>query len=281
MSKNTHFSVFIFIMFLICPTLAGCQPKAPSKTIITTSEQHEIQPAASLFDRYGDKLAGKKVGVVANQTSMVGGTHLVDFLLNNGIKVQKVFAPEHGFRGKAGPGDHVTSGKDEKTGLPLISLYGSHRKPSPEDLKGLDIIIFDIQDVGARFYTYISTLHLLMEACAEAGIPVMVLDRPNPNGFYVDGPVLDTAFSSFVGIAPIPIVHGLTIGEYAKMANSEGWLKNGVKCKLEVIAMDGYRHNMEYKLPIAPSPNLPEMASVYLYPSLCLFEGTVVSVGRA
>ena len=268
------------MLLLICPTQSGCQSKSASTSTALVSEESAMLPAANLFDRYSDKLADKKVGVIANQTSLVGETHLVDFLLSKGIKVQRVFAPEHGFRGEAGPGDKVASGKDEKTGLPLVSLYGSHRKPEPKDLEGLDIIVFDIQDVGARFYTYISTLQLVMEACAEAGIPVMVLDRPNPNGFYVDGPVLDTAFSSFVGISPIPIVHGLTMGEYAKMANGEGWMKNGVKCKLEVIAMEGYHHNMEYILPVRPSPNLPDMASIYLYPSLCLFEGTVVSVGR-
>ncbi len=239
-----------------------------------------IRCGADRGEAYLSLLAGKKVGVVANQTSLAGTVHLVDYLLKNNINVTKVFAPEHGFRGEAGPGDTVNSGKDSKTGLPLVSLYGKSRKPSPDDLIDLDVIIFDIQDAGARFYTYISTLHYILEACAESGLPVIILDRPNPTGFYIDGPVLDTAFRSFVGIAPIPVVHGLTLGEYAKMANGERWLANGVQCQITVIAVENYRHNLEYRLPVAPSPNLPDMESIYLYPSLCFFEGTAVSVGR-
>lgn len=225
-------------------------------------------------------LKNKHVGVIANQTSVAGGRHLVDILLQHQVHIVRVFAPEHGFRGEAGPGDHISSGIDHATGLPLVSLYGARRKPSPEDLKGISVVVFDMQDVGARFYTYLSTLHLAMEACAEQGIPLIVLDRPNPNGFYTDGPVLDTALKSFVGIAPIPVVHGLTLGEYARMANGEGWLRGRVQCQLTVIPVKGYRHNMLYELPVRPSPNLPDMTSVYLYPSLCLFEGAAVSVGR-
>jgi len=222
----------------------------------------------------------KRTAIVANQTSMSGKTHLVDLLISKNVNVVKVFAPEHGFRGEAGPGDHIDSGKDKKTGLSLVSLYGSHRKPSPADLEGVECILFDIQDVGARFYTYISTLYYLMEACAENKIQLLVLDRPNPNGFYIDGPVLDTAYLSFVGIAPIPVVHGLTVGEFAKMANGEGWLKNNMKCELTVIEMENYNHSMLYPLPVRPSPNLPNMDAIYLYPSLCFFEGAAVSIGR-
>ncbi|MBK9424679.1 MAG: DUF1343 domain-containing protein [Bacteroidetes bacterium] len=225
-------------------------------------------------------LRGKKVGVVANQTSLVGSRHLVDLLIDSGITVSRVFAPEHGFRGEAGPGDHVKSGIDSKTGIALVSLYGSHKKPTKEDLEGVDVIVFDIQDVGARFYTYISTLHYVMESCAAFNIPVIVLDRPNPNGFYIDGPVLDTAFRSFVGIAPIPVVHGLTVGEYAKMAKGEKWISDAAKCTLLVVPMVGYTHKTLYNLPIRPSPNLPNMDAIYLYPSLCFFEGAKVSVGR-
>jgi uncharacterized protein YbbC (DUF1343 family) len=189
-------------------------------------------------------------------------------------------SPEHGFRGNAGAGEHVANGIDIKTGLPIISLYGNHRKPTKEDLDSIDVVLFDLQDVGTRFYTYISTLQYLMEACAENNVKVIVLDRPNPNGYFVDGPVLDPKFKSFVGMQPIPIVHGMTVGEYAKMLNGEGWLKNKVNCDLTVIPVEGYRHSQLYQLPIKPSPNLPTMEAIYLYPTLCLFEGTVVSIGR-
>jgi uncharacterized protein YbbC (DUF1343 family) len=191
-----------------------------------------------------------------------------------------VFSPEHGFRGTADAGAHIESGVDEKTGLPIVSLYGNNKKPTANQLQGIDILLFDIQDVGARFYTYISTLHYVMEAAAENSIPLVVLDRPNPNGHYVDGPILDSAYRSFVGMHPIPIVHGMTIGEYAQMINGQQWLKNGVQCQLTVITMQGYSRTMPYDLPIKPSPNLPNAQAVNLYPSLCLFEGTNVSVGR-
>ena len=240
----------------------------------------DIQVGAEQFDKYKDLLQNKNVAVLGNQTSMVGNVHLVDFLLSKGIKVKKVMSPEHGFRGNAGAGEHVANGKDVKTGLPIISLYGNHRKPTKADLDGIDVVIFDLQDVGTRFYTYISTLQYLMEACAENKVKVLVFDRPNPNGYFVDGPVLDPKFKSFVGMQPIPIVHGMTVGEYAKMLNGEGWLKDKAHCDLEVIPVKGYRHAQLYQLPIKPSPNLPTMEAVYLYPTLCLFEGTKMSIGR-
>jgi len=241
----------------------------------------QITTGANQTEKYLTLLKGKKIAIVANQTSTIGSTHLVDSLLKLGITIEKVFAPEHGFRGTADAGEKVADGKDKQTGIPILSLYGrKNRKPSPEKLAGIDLVIFDIQDVGARFYTYISTMHYVMEACAENNIPLLILDRPNPNGFYVDGPILTTAQKSFVGMHPVPIVHGMTIGEYAKMINGEKWLKNSVQCELTIVECKNYSHKDKYKLPIAPSPNLPNMESIYLYPSLCLFEGTNVSVGR-
>lgn len=225
---------------------------------------------------------GGGVAVVGNQTSIVGTAHLVDTLLACGIHVTKIFCPEHGFRGTAAAGAHVDNSTDPKTGLPIISLYGKNKKPTPEQMADVDYVVFDLQDVGCRFYTYLSTLHYVMEACAERGIPLIVLDRPNPNGHYVDGPVLDTArYRSFVGMHPVPVVYGMTIGEYAKMINGEGWLKNGIKCDLTVVPMQGYkRDSVGYELPVPPSPNLRNAHAIALYPSLCLFEGTHVSVGR-
>lgn len=239
-----------------------------------------LQVGAENTDQYLSLLANKKVGVVANHTSMIKNTHLVDSLLHLNINVKKVFSPEHGFRGTADAGERVNSNIDPKTQLPIISLYGKNKKPFPNQVKDLDVIIFDIQDVGARFYTYISTMHYVMEACAENNIDFIVLDRPNPNGHYVDGPILEKDHQSFVGMHPVPIVHGMTVGEYAKMINGEGWLKNGIRCNLTVIATTNYDHATHYNLPIKPSPNLPSMNAIYLYPSLCLFEGTPISVGR-
>jgi uncharacterized protein YbbC (DUF1343 family) len=239
-----------------------------------------IITGAERTDYYLPLLKGKKIGLVINQTSIVGSTHLVDTLKSCGVTIKKIFAPEHGFRGNHSAGAHVSSGIDSLTGLPVVSLYGDNKKPKPEQLKDLDLLIFDIQDVGARFYTFISTLHYVMEACAEQKKPLLILDRPNPNGFYVDGPVLDMKFKSFVGMHPVPVVHGMTIGEYAQMINGERWLKDSVQCKLTVVACVNYKHSMLYKLPVRPSPNLPSMESVYLYPSLCLFEGTTISLGR-
>ena len=227
-------------------------------------------------------LPSGRVAVVGNQTSVVGNVHLVDTLLARGVHVVKIFCPEHGFRGTAAAGAHVDNSVDAKTGIPIISLYGKNKKPTPEQLADIDYVIFDLQDVGCRFYTYISTLHYVMEACAEANIPLLVLDRPNPNGHYVDGPVLDTAhYRSFVGMHPVPVVYGMTIGEYAQMINGERWLAGGIECHLTVAKMKGYkRDRLGYELPVAPSPNLRNAHAIALYPSLCLFEGTNCGVGR-
>lgn len=249
---------------------------------------------ADNYNAYLSMLKDKKVGVVTNQTGIVTTiaynktdfgykkttTHLIDFLLEKNIQVQTIFAPEHGFRGTADAGELIIDGKDSKTGLPIISLYGDNKKPKPTQLAGIDIMIFDIQDVGARFYTYISSLHYVMEACAENDIPLIILDRPNPNGAIVDGPILEKEFTSFVGMHPVPVLHGMTIGEYALMINGEKWLKDGISCKLSIIPCVYYNRNMIYHLPVKPSPNLPNDQAVNLYASLCLFEGTNVSVGR-
>lgn len=239
-----------------------------------------IQPGITDITAYKSLWEGKRVALVANQTSVVDGRHSVDFLREQGVNVVRIFCPEHGFRGNADAGEAVDSGKDEATGLPVISLYGKRKKPSPDDLEGIDLVIFDMQDVGVRFYTYLSTLHYVMEACAENHIPVCVADRPNPNAFYVDGPVLEMRHRSFVGMHPVPVVYGMTIGEYASMVNGEGWLKDGVKCRLTVVPCRDWNREMTFDLPVRPSPNLPDKVSVMLYPSVCLFEGTVVSEGR-
>jgi uncharacterized protein YbbC (DUF1343 family) len=240
----------------------------------------QIKLGADQTTVYFPLLSEKKVAVVANQTSVIDSTHLVDSLLGAGIDVIKVFSPEHGFRGKADAGSYIENEIDKLSGLPIVSLYGKNKKPSAEQLRNLDIIIFDIQDVGARFYTYISTLHYVMEAAAQSNISVIVLDRPNPNIHYVDGPILDTAFTSFVGMHPIPVVHGMTIGEYAQMINGQNWLEDGLKCDLRVVKIENYDRQTKYDLPINPSPNLPNSVSINLYPSLCFLEGTNVSVGR-
>ena len=238
-------------------------------------------PAAYNTNDYLPRLAGKTIGLVVNQTSTVGTTHLVDTLLARGVDVRRIFAPEHGFRGTADAGALVADGTDVRTGLPIRSLYGANKKPAEDDLADLDLIVFDIQDVGVRFYTYISTLHYVMESAARYGKPVLVLDRPNPNGHYVDGMVRQAGFESFLGLDPIPVVHGLTVGEYARMVNGEGWLGDGLTCDLTVIPCgEGYTHASPYELPVAPSPNLPNQRSIYLYPALCFFEGTAVSEGR-
>ncbi|MCX6334270.1 MAG: DUF1343 domain-containing protein [Bacteroidia bacterium] len=237
-------------------------------------------PGASQFEKYKQRIEGKSVAIVANQASTAGDIHLVDFLMNKGIDIKVIFAPEHGFRDLADAGEEIRDGKDIKTGLPVVSLYGSKTKATAEDMAGVDVVLFDIQDVGVRFYTYLGTLHYIMESCAENNVKCIVLDRPDPNGFYVDGNILDTAYSSFVGMHPVPIVYGMTIGEYAMMINGEGWLKNGIKCDLTIIKCLNYDHNTIYELPIKPSPNLPNQTSVYLYPSICFFEGTRISLGR-
>ena len=240
----------------------------------------QLRTGAEQTDLYLPILQGKKIGLVVNQTSVSEGEHLVDVLLDNQINISKIFAPEHGFRGQADAGEKVDDSVDQATGIPIVSLYGSKRGPSMEDLKELDLLIFDIQDVGVRFYTYISTLHYVMEACAKSAVPLMILDRPNPNGHIVDGPILDTEYQSFVGMHPIPIAHGMTIGEYARMIDGENWLGERLKATLQVIPCKDYNHNMAYQLPIKPSPNLPDMKSIYCYPYTCLFEGTVLSEGR-
>jgi uncharacterized protein YbbC (DUF1343 family) len=237
-------------------------------------------PAAEQLDKYLGLLKEKRVAMVCNQTSRIGNTLLVDSLLKLHINIIKIFSPEHGFRGDEDAGKFIASDIDEKTKLPIISLYGKNKKPSPASLQNIDVVLFDIQDVGVRFYTYISTLHYVMEACAENNIPLIVLDRPNPLGFYVDGPLLDTAYRSFVGMHPVPLVYGMTMGEYAQMLNGEHWLKKGEQCKLSVILCQNYTHHSRYILPVNPSPNLKNMTSIYLYPSLGLFEGTAISVGR-
>jgi len=242
----------------------------------------KIIPGADQTNLYINYLNGKNIGMVVNQTSVIGDklTPSVDSLLKLGINIKKIFGPEHGFRGNASNGATVNDSTDPKTGLPVISLYGKHYKPTPTDLNGINLMIFDIQDVGARFYTYLSTLQYVMEACAENNIELLILDRPNPNGFYVDGPVLDTTYRSFIGMDAVPIVYGMTIAEYAQMINGEGWLKNHVQCKLKIIKVANYNHNSAYTLPVNSSPNLNTAQSVLLYPSLCLFEGTTLSLGR-
>jgi uncharacterized protein YbbC (DUF1343 family) len=240
----------------------------------------DIKTGAERTELYLPLLKNKNVAILGNHSSLVTNVHLVDTLLKLGVVVKKVFCPEHGFRGDADAGELVKNSLDKSTGLPVISLYGSNKKPKPLDLKGLDIVIFDLQDVGARFYTYISSMHYMMEACAENNVKFIILDRPNPNGFYIDGPVMEERFKSFVGMHTVPVVHGMTIGEYAKMINEEGWLTNKIKCSLSVIPIENYSHTDLYQLPVKPSPNLPTMEAIYLYPSLCFFEGTIVSVGR-
>lgn len=270
--------IYIFIsLFYSLLTMSTACAQTSNRT---SSTDNDIVMGSERFSAYADDLKGKRVGLVINQTSMVQQEHLLDFLLRQSVDVKAVFAPEHGFRGTADAGAHVKSGIDPGTGVPIISLYGSNKKPTAEQIKNLDVLIFDIQDVGARFYTYISTLHYVMEAAAENNKPVIVLDRPNPNGHYVDGPVLEKAFTSFVGMHPIPIVHGMTIGEYARMINGQKWLSGGLECRLKVVEMENYDHQTPYAPPVKPSPNLPNLHSIYLYPSLCFFEGTPLSVGR-
>lgn len=270
----------LFLVFCIFSIASSChgekQPLTSHQNPLTT----KIVCGAERTKEYLPLLKGKRVALLVNQTSILGNTHLVDTLLASGITIQKIFAPEHGFRGLADAGEHISNEKDKKTGLTVVSLYGGKKSPSNEDLTDVDLVIFDIQDVGARFYTFISSLHYLMQSCADNHKELIVLDRPNPNGWYIDGPVLQKDFQSFVGVDAIPVVHGLTVGEYAQMVNGEKWLKNGSQCKLTVITCANYTHAMRYSLPVKPSPNLPNDIAVYLYPSLCFFEGTDVSVGR-
>ena len=293
--KNTFLLLLLIGFFTRCVSkeqqntqkaLATANTATPEATSeLTKLTKKDIVVGANKTTELLSKLSNKRVGIVANQTSVIYKsateyTHLVDSLVALNVNVQTVFSPEHGFRGKADAGEIVKDGKDVKTGLPIISLYGKNKKPYPKQLENLEVVIFDVQDVGVRFYTYISTLHYVMEACAEANIPLIVLDRPNPNGHYVDGPILEEAFKSFVGMHPIPIVHGMTIGEYAQMINGEKWLANEIQSDLTIIPMENYTHQTSYSLPIKPSPNLPNDQAINLYPSLCLFEGTSISIGR-
>lgn len=300
-----HFFSRLLLLIASFFYLSNCQAQVPqslkleeillSNTVLTGADNHKS---------YLPLLKNRKIGILTNQTGTVKDItilsessvedeltiqtfeskielkHVVDFLIENEVNVQKIFAPEHGFRGTADAGELIKDGKDSKTGLPIISLYGNNKKPTPEQLSGIDVMLFDLQDVGARFYTYISSLHYLMEACAENNIPLIVLDRPNPNGNIVDGPTLEMENKSFVGMHPIPVLHGMTIGEYAKMINGEKWLNNGIQCDLTVIECLNYDRNKPYSLPVKPSPNLPNDKSINLYASLCFFEGTNVSVGR-
>ena len=275
---NCHmrFSKLLFSLFLLIVV------QLPFISKIKAFDPTQIHIGADRPEVYLPLLLNKNIAVVANPTSIVGNRrqHLVDFLIQNGVKVKVVFAPEHGFRGDAGAGEEIRDGLDASTGIKVISLYGKKTKPTADDLKNIQVLVFDIQDVGVRFYTYLSTLQLVMEACANAGVKVILFDRPNPNGYYVDGPVLKNEFKSFVGMNPIPVVHGCTPGEYARMLIGEGWLNSKKKCDLTVIPISNYSHSIGYNLPVRPSPNLPDQNAIYLYPSLCFFEGTVVSLGR-
>ncbi len=278
------------IVVLLSSEILSCSGRNSTINDNTTKEKKAesiskvdtlIYPGIYQTDKYFNLLTGKKIAVVSNHTGIINSVHLVDTLLSREFNLVKVFCPEHGFRGTVDAGAKISDEVDEKTGLPIVSLYGKNKKPTPEQLNNVDIVVFDLQDVGARFYTYISTLHYVMEACAEQDIPVIVLDRPNPNAYYIDGPVLDTSkYRSFIGMHPVPIVYGMTIGEYAKMINGEKWLKGGINCKLTVIPCKNYNHNKHYSLPVKPSPNLPNDRSIELYPTLCIFEATVLSVGR-
>lgn len=270
-----------FILFLIVSNASNANSSTGTIKNKINGISNEIKTGADNFEKYIPLLKDKKVGIVTNQTGLLSNKkHVVDFLLEKKINIQTIFAPEHGFRGTADAGEHIVDGKDSKTGLSIISLYGDNKKPKPEQLSRIDVMIFDLQDVGARFYTYISSLHYVMEACAENNVPLIILDRPNPNGSIVDGPLLEKEFTSFVGMHPIPLLHGMTIGEYAKMINGEKWLKNAAQCKLTVIPCVNYNRKMDYSLLAKPSPNLPNDQSINLYASLCLFEGTNVSMGR-
>lgn len=269
--------IFLFLFVIIFGIINNTVAQQINKKVL---KAEDAAVGASRLELYLNKLEDKNVGVVGNQTSIFNNTHLIDTLLSENVNIIKIFTPEHGFRGTADEGALINNSVDEKTQLPIISLYGNNKKPNETQLKDIDILIFDLQDVGTRFYTYISTMTYIMEAAAENNIPLIVLDRPNPNGFYVDGPVLEKENKSFVGLHQVPVVYGLTIGEYAMMVNGEYWLSDSLQCDLTVIPMGNYKRNAIYELPVKPSPNLPNWESVYLYPSLCFFEGTIVSVGR-
>lgn len=278
MKNITITSFLVFLAFAMQCTHTQSGSGLDDST--SASADPSVAVGADQLDHLLPKLRNKRIALVVNHTSLVGHTHLADTLIASGISVVKVFAPEHGFRGAAADGEKISDGTDQNTGLPIVSLYGTNRKPTPDQLADVDVVVFDIQDVGTRFYTYISTMHYVMEACAEQGRKMIILDRPNPNGHYVDGPMRVPELKSFVGMHPIPIVHGLTVGELARMINGEGWLGNGVTCDVDIIPVKNWKHDDFYPLPVKPSPNLPNDQAVRLYPSLCLFEGTVISVGR-
>jgi len=274
--------LIIFGVVSLCTSCSNQSKETNHTTVLSQSKEVTLSvvPGAEHVAHYHAMLKGKSVAMVVNQTSRINQKHLVDTLLTLGVDIKVIFAPEHGFRGQADAGEQIVDSKDTKTGIPVISLYGKKKKPLDTDLEGIDILVFDIQDVGARFYTYISSLHYVMEACAENSIPIIVLDRPNPNANYIDGPILEPEYKSFVGMHPVPVVYGMTIGEYGQMINGEYWLNNGIQADLTVIPCTNYDHDTYYNLPIKPSPNLPNIQSILLYPSLCFFEGTTVSVGR-
>lgn len=282
--RNYLLPTILFLLFMQVMACAATDDKSAKEygpaEQPAPEQELAIIPAANRTELYLPMLEGKRVAVIVNQTSMADSLHLVDLLLKEGADLKKIMVPEHGFRGTADAGEQVQDGNDPTTGLPVVSLYGKNKKPSAEALADIDVVLFDLQDVGVRFYTYISTMHYAMEACAENGKQLIVLDRPNPNGMYVDGPVLKKDYKSFIGMHPIPVLHGLTVGELAQMINGEGWLEGGLTCDLEVIPVDGYTHKRSYSLPVKPSPNLPNDLSIQLYPSLCFFEGTPISVGR-
>ncbi len=288
---NFQFYTQLFLLVIVWIALVACRSAEPDQTIQSSflSSKNQVvqlnafddtkpQPAAENFKAYQAYLSNKKAGLIVNHTSTVNNVHLVDYLLDKNINIKKIFTPEHGFKGTADAGEKVFNNVYKN--IDIVSLYGKNKKPTAEQLNGLEVLVFDMQDVGARFYTYISTMHFVMEAAAEQHIPVVVLDRPNPNGHYVDGPVRTPEFESFIAQHPIPVVHGMTIGELAKMINAEAWLADGVSCDLTVIPCNNYTHQKNYTLPIKPSPNLPNQRSIYLYPGLCFFEGTVLSIGR-
>lgn len=286
MKKYISLALSSFIAFSAC----GQGPQSNSTDLKDSSalertdtihpKENKIKTGAEQTEKYLHLLKGKRVGMVVNPTSIIGKETVVDSLLSLGVKIQKIFGPEHGFRGDASAGIHVDDAIDTKTGIKAVSLYGKHSTPTAEDLSDVDIMVFDIQDVGVRFYTYINTLQHVMEACAANKKELLILDRPNPNGYLIDGPILDPKFKSGIGIQPIPIAHGLTVGEYAQMLNGEGWLKDKLKCKITVIKNANYNHDMEYTLPVKPSPNLNTQQSILLYPSTCLFEGIYLNHGR-
>ncbi len=279
MSYIKNVKINTLLLFLILASIYSCKSSNKSDDS-ELNETESISSGAENLSEYLPLLRDKKVGILVNNTSQVGNTHLVDTLLSHGISIVKIFSPEHGFRGDVSDGLKIDNSIDAKTGIPIISLYGKNKIPTKEQLSNLDVVIYDIQDVGARFYTYISAMHYMMRTCADNNVKMILLDRPNPNGHYVDGPVLDTALSSYVGMHPIPIVYGMTAGELAQMIVGEKWLKTNNKLDLKIIKITNWNHKSRYNLPVKSSPNLPNAQAIALYPSLCLFEGTKVSVGR-